>query len=120
MNNHKHLATLELVLTQHHQAEGRFPTWEAGTIVQNLAPCQTYPRWWRGCVEGCDTYFPEALLDNGRLTYAYNPTELTLAAGSCVTLLAVFGGWAWCAHDEQRGWLPVEKLQSASFFALTS
>lgn len=102
----------EVMLTQDHSGEGVFPTWQAGTPVERLAPCQTYARWWQGHIDGYDTYFPQDILDNGRLTRAYNPTELSLPAGSRVSLLAIVGGWAWCEHGRQRGWLPVEKLQS--------
>ncbi len=108
-------AVTELVLMQDHVAEGRFPDWPAGTAVDGLVPCRKYSRWWQGQVDGYDTYFPADILDNGRLACAYNPTELSLPAGSRVTLLAVFGGWAWCVHGERRGWLPLDKLQSSSF-----
>lgn len=102
-------------MTVAHAGEGVFPTWAAGTRVENLAPCGRYCGWLRGSVGGKVTYFPQSILENGRLRCAYNPTELAVAAGSRVRLLALVGAWAWVQCGTKRGWLPADKLESAVF-----
>ena len=107
---------LEAVLAVAHDGEGVFPCWPAGTVVSGLASCALHEGWLQGCVNGRSAYFPAAIVANGCLTAAYNPTELALPTGSCVQLLGVWRGWAWVAHDGQQGWLPLAKLQSTDMF----
>lgn len=103
---------MHLLLCQDHHGEGLYPTWPTGTAVANLEPCPTHPGWSHGRIGEHHAYFPDTLLQEGRLTAAYNPTELALPQGSEVRLIAVLHGWAWVEHQERRGWLPCGKLQS--------
>lgn len=103
---------LEAQLASAHDGEGLYPTWPAGTRVHDIAPCPQYRGWCKGQVDGQIAYFPENILQNSRLTCAYNPTELALPQGSRVHIHAILGGWAWVAHQGQRGWLPLAKLDS--------
>ncbi|MDO5090178.1 MAG: GNAT family N-acetyltransferase [Cardiobacteriaceae bacterium] len=111
---------MQLQLTEDHHGEGEYPDWPVGARVDALVPSATFPGWWQGEVEGRSAYFPQALLDDGRLAANYNPTELALPKGSRVHLLGVLQGWAFVAHRGRQGWLPLGKLQGVALPPFTT
>jgi hypothetical protein len=80
------------------------------------------PGWiWRWCRDshGREGWVPEALLmvvNEGEATLSedYDASELTVAAGTRVTVEREMAGWALCHTTDQttpaRGWVPLECL----------
>lgn len=107
---------MQLILAEQHNDEndeGVFPTYPAGTVVENPQPCRQYAHWLACRLHGRATYVPDVLIRHGCLNAPYNPTELRAAAGDQVTLLSVFAEWAYVENTHgQCGWLPFSKLFS--------
>lgn len=78
-----------------------------------------YPGWvWCTAKSGKNGWVPEEYLaiegGMGTMRRDYDATELTVAAGETVELLAFLSGWGWCRKaDGTEGWLPLSVLSES-------
>ena len=94
---------------------GEFPTFEKGTPVILAEEEDTEFLGWYACdIAGYKPYLPGAFVEDGKLTRAYNPTELIQEEGGILEVREIVYAWLLATNDKGvTGWIPAERVVSA-------
>ena len=117
---------MTLLVTESHEGQGEFSTFQKGTAVDELVSDPAYPHyaeeiwgsdsnphWSLTEIEGYEVFIPDIYVTDGFLNRDYNPTELIVEEGQKVTLLGIIFEWLYVKDENGvEGWLPANKVVS--------
>jgi len=104
---------MKVRITEKHEGEGTFPTFEKGTAVKLKERGTHYLNWYACDIKGHQTYVPDTFVIDGKLSRDYNPTELVQEAGDIVEVHEIIYSWLIATNQNGvTGWVPAEKTVS--------
>ena len=105
---------MQVMLTQDHPGEGKFPLFFKGTPVRITGPGCTHYRGWFPCeIEGYNTYIPDVFITDTVLNRDYDPTELAVRTGDVLDAGEIIYAWLYAvSRDGKAGWVPAEAVIS--------
>ncbi len=108
---------MKVEVVKKHLGEGVFKTYVKGTKVDILEDCKHFIHWKKCKLENEITYVPGCFVEDSKLKYDYNPTEIVSDEGDTIEVIYIVYAWIYGKNlvSGETGWIPCENVCSSNF-----